>query len=156
MARPVGNTSVTPVTGTAVGAVPPPALRKSVATPLGVRAVKYDVAPEAVSTTVSGVENDALRVSTTGAPGIAEGGASGGTSTVIGTSGITPGNGHFHVYLDGATGSDYLIATHVPNPMVQIPATTTAGAHRLTVSLRNDDHSEIVGAGTDLRINVTR
>jgi hypothetical protein len=73
-----------------------------------------------------------------------------------GTTGITPRNGHFHVYLDGATGSDYLIATHVPNPMVQIPATTTAGAHRLTVSLRNDDHSEIVGAGTDLRINVTR
>jgi hypothetical protein len=44
----------------------------------------------------------------------------------------------------------------VPNPVVRIPPTTTAGAHRLTVSLRNDDHSEIVGAGTDLRINVTR
>jgi hypothetical protein len=74
----------------------------------------------------------------------------------MGQMGITPPNGHFHVYLDGASGSDYLIATHLPNPVVRIPAATTAGPHRLTVSLRNDDHSEIVGAGSDLRINVTR
>jgi uncharacterized Zn-finger protein len=74
----------------------------------------------------------------------------------MGQTGVTPPNGHYHVYLDGATGSDYLIATHVPNPMVAIPAATTAGPHRLTVSLRNDDHSEIVGSAVDLRIVVTR
>lgn len=74
----------------------------------------------------------------------------------MGQMGVTPPNGHFHVYLDGATGGDYLIATHVPAPVVRIPASTTAGAHRLTVSLRNDDHSEIVGASAELRINVTR
>lgn len=72
-----------------------------------------------------------------------------------GQSGVNPPYGHYHVYLDGASGSDYLIATEVANPMVRIPAGTTAGAHRLTVSLRNDDHSEIVGSSADLRINVT-
>ena len=50
----------------------------------------------------------------------------------MGQMGITPPNGHFHVYLDGASGGDYLIATYVPNPVVRIPAATTAGAHRLT------------------------
>jgi hypothetical protein len=73
-----------------------------------------------------------------------------------GQMGVTPPNGHFHVYLDGASGSAYLIATHVPNPVVRIPADTTAGPHRLTISLRNDDHSEIVGSAVDLRIVVTR
>ncbi|MDB4929761.1 MAG: Quinoprotein ethanol dehydrogenase [Myxococcaceae bacterium] len=71
-------------------------------------------------------------------------------------TGVMPPNGHYHVYLDGASGSDYLIATHVPNPVVRIPAATTAGPHRLTISLRNDDHSEIVGSAVDLRIVVTR
>jgi hypothetical protein len=73
-----------------------------------------------------------------------------------GQMGVMPPIGHFHVYLDGASGSDYLIATHVPNPVVRIPAATTAGPHRLTISLRNDDHSEIVGSAVDLRIVVTR
>jgi len=72
-----------------------------------------------------------------------------------GQSGVNPPNGHLHVYLDGASGGDYLIATHLTNPMVRIPAGTSAGAHRLVVSLRNDDHSEIVGASSTLRINVT-
>lgn len=72
-----------------------------------------------------------------------------------GRSGVNPPNGHLHVYLDDASGSDYLIATHLTSPMVRIPAGTSAGAHRIVVSLRNDDHSEIVGASATLRINVT-
>lgn len=72
-----------------------------------------------------------------------------------GQTGINPPNGHLHVYLDGASGGDYLIATHLTNPTVRIPAGTSVGAHRLVVSLRNDDHSEIAGANASLRINVT-
>lgn len=72
-----------------------------------------------------------------------------------GQTGVNPPNGHLHVYLDGASGGDYLIATHLTNPTVRIPAGTSAGAHRLVVSLRNDDHSEIIGANATLRITVT-
>lgn len=73
-----------------------------------------------------------------------------------GQSGMTAGVGHYHVYLDDNTGGDYLIAESTTTPTVTIPAGTAAGAHRLTVSLRYDDHSE-VGATSRavLRVNVT-
>jgi len=74
-----------------------------------------------------------------------------------GQSGVTPGMGHYHIYLDDATGSDYLVADHRTMVPVTVPAGTSAGPHRLVFSLRNDDHSEVTEGGAfTLRINVTR
>ncbi len=74
-----------------------------------------------------------------------------------GQTGATPGFGHYHVYLDDATGSDYLVADHRTTVPVTVPSATTAGPHRLVISLRNDDHTEVVDGGRfTLRINVTR
>lgn len=68
-----------------------------------------------------------------------------------------PGFGHYHVYLDNATGSDYLVADQVPSPMVTIPPGTTAGDHNLVVSLREINHEEIGPTSrATLRIRVTR
>ena len=45
------------------------------------------------------------------------------------------GEGHYHVYLDDATGPDYLVATSALTTSVTIPDTTTPGAHVLHVVL---------------------
>jgi hypothetical protein len=54
-----------------------------------------------------------------------------------------PGHGHYHIYLDQASGIDYLIANQTPTIPVQVPPGTTVGAHTLRVSLGNNDHSPL-------------
>ncbi len=54
-----------------------------------------------------------------------------------------PGHGHYHIYLDQASGGDYLVANQTPSVPVQIPQGTTVGAHTLRVSLGNNDHSPL-------------
>jgi hypothetical protein len=54
-----------------------------------------------------------------------------------------PGEGHYHVYLDGATGGNYLAAGQTPTKPVTIPVGTTPGAHTLRVNISNNDHSPL-------------
>src|SRR5262245_42369048 len=42
---------------------------------------------------------------------------------------LEDGHGHFHIYLDNATGTSYLVADQVPMVDVEIPAETSAGPH---------------------------
>ncbi|MBK06567.1 MAG: hypothetical protein CL920_29465 [Deltaproteobacteria bacterium] len=53
------------------------------------------------------------------------------------------GSGHYHIYLDDKTGNDYLYAGANGKATFRIPADATEGAHKLRVSLRNNDHSEL-------------
>ncbi|MBI5514899.1 MAG: hypothetical protein HY909_14080 [Deltaproteobacteria bacterium] len=57
---------------------------------------------------------------------------------------MAPGRGHYHVYLDDFDGNDYLFADYTPGSQIVIPPGTTAGMHRLRVSLRQHDHNAIV------------
>ena len=50
------------------------------------------------------------------------------------------GQGHYHVYLDDAAGSDYLWMGITPTATVEIPVETTAGAHTLRVQAAGNDH----------------
>ncbi len=50
------------------------------------------------------------------------------------------GHGHYHVYLDDATGGDYLTNGSTPTVMVEIPANTPAGAHTLRINLTDNNH----------------
>jgi len=59
------------------------------------------------------------------------------------------GHGHYHVYLDNATGGDYLVADFAATAQVTIPAATSAGAHTLKVQLFNNDHSAITPEVSD-------
>jgi hypothetical protein len=58
------------------------------------------------------------------------------------------GHGHYHVYLDNATGGDYLAADAAATVDVALPAGVTAGAHTLRVELFENDHSAITPAIT--------
>ena len=53
------------------------------------------------------------------------------------------GVGHYHIYLDNNSGLKYLAAGVGLKVSVVIPAGTSAGAHTLKVSLRENDHSEL-------------
>ena len=60
------------------------------------------------------------------------------------------GYGHFHIYLDDATGIDYLLAGQDPEVNVEIPADTTPGAHTLRVSLGKNNHAPLSPAVEDI------
>lgn len=53
------------------------------------------------------------------------------------------GAGHYRVYLDGATGDDYLAATAEPTTKVTIPADISDGSHDLRVVLHNNDETPL-------------
>lgn len=53
------------------------------------------------------------------------------------------GVGHYHVYWDGASGDDYLAMGADAAIEVQVPEDATDGSHKVTVSLRNNDHSPL-------------
>ncbi len=57
-----------------------------------------------------------------------------------------PGHGHYHVYLDGASGGSYLVANQVPTVPIKIPAATAAGPHTLRISLSSNDHVPLAPA----------
>ncbi len=50
------------------------------------------------------------------------------------------GHGHYHIYLDGASGGQYLIADQEPTTTFTIPANTAPGAHTLRVSVSDNSH----------------
>jgi hypothetical protein len=52
------------------------------------------------------------------------------------------GEGHYHIYFDAVAG-DALAIDHRRTVSVTIPSDATGTIHRLIVSLRNNDHSEI-------------
>ena len=67
------------------------------------------------------------------------------------------GHGHFHIYLDDATGIDYLLAGQDPEVNVEIPSDTAPGAHTLRVSLGKNNHAPLSPAVEDIvDITVTR
>ena len=53
------------------------------------------------------------------------------------------GVGHFRVYLDDATGDDYLAMGAEPMTMVKIPDDITDGSHEVRVALHNNDQSPL-------------
>lgn len=64
------------------------------------------------------------------------------------------GQGHYHLYLDGASGGNYLAADQVPTKQVKIPLQTASGAHTLKVSLGENDHTPLQPAVDDI-VNIT-
>jgi hypothetical protein len=68
--------------------------------------------------------------------------------------GTAPDDGHYHIYLDGADGNDYLFADYRPVAWVIIPPGTTLGAHTLRVSLRHYNHTAVGTAGADVTLPI--
>ena len=60
------------------------------------------------------------------------------------------GIGHYRVYLDGATGEDYLVAFAQDTVTVTLPAGLFVGTHTLRISLRQND-----GTALDSPIDAT-
>ena len=56
------------------------------------------------------------------------------------------GHGHYHIYLDSETGSNYLAADSVSPVTVNIAGSVSAGSHSLRVALHNNDHSPVAPA----------
>ncbi len=56
------------------------------------------------------------------------------------------GHGHYNVYLDNATGGNYLIVDAGGSTQVTIPLATIAGLHTLKVQLYNNDSSPLAPA----------
>jgi hypothetical protein len=61
-----------------------------------------------------------------------------------------PGHGHYHIYLDKASGGNYLVADQVPMVTVKIPAATAIGPHTLRVSVSDNNHAPLVPAVEDV------
>jgi hypothetical protein len=53
------------------------------------------------------------------------------------------GHGHFHIYLDDASGGNYLLAGQTENVNLTIPANTAPGAHTLKISLGENSHAPV-------------
>lgn len=53
------------------------------------------------------------------------------------------GIGHFRVYLDDATGDDYLAMSGDPKTTVKVPDDITDGSHEVRVALHNNDQSPL-------------
>ncbi len=64
------------------------------------------------------------------------------------------GQGHYHIYLDGASGGNYLAADQVPSKQVKIPLTTKSGPHTLKVNLSENDHTPLQPPVEDI-VNIT-
>jgi hypothetical protein len=65
------------------------------------------------------------------------------------------GHGHYHVYLDDASGADYLAADFAASVVITIPAETPLGAHTLKVTLQENDHSPL-GISDTVNIDVVQ
>lgn len=65
-----------------------------------------------------------------------------------------PTHGHYHIYLDGADGNDYLFADYRPTALVIIPPGTAPGMHSIRVSLRHHDHSAVGTPGADATLPI--
>jgi len=57
-----------------------------------------------------------------------------------------PGVGHYRVYLDGASGDDYLAESGAGTTKVVVPDSVTDGSHELRVVLHNNDRTALVPA----------
>ena len=54
------------------------------------------------------------------------------------------GHGHYHVYLDGAKGGNYLLAGAKLSVLLKIPASTAPGPHTLRCALSDNGHTPFV------------
>lgn len=54
-----------------------------------------------------------------------------------------PGVGHYHVYLDDASGDDYLGVSGDASVKINVPDDITDGSHDIRVVLHNNDHSPV-------------
>lgn len=57
--------------------------------------------------------------------------------------GNEPGVGHYRVYLDAATGDDFLAQSADATTKITVPDDITDGSHELRVVLRNNDRSPL-------------
>lgn len=64
------------------------------------------------------------------------------------------GHGHYHIYLDNASGGNYLVADQEPTTSFKIPVATSGGAHSIRVSLGANDHAALVPAVED-KVDIT-
>lgn len=53
------------------------------------------------------------------------------------------GHGHYHIYLDQATGTNYLTNGQTTAVSITIPSGTSAGAHTLRISLGQNGHAAL-------------
>jgi hypothetical protein len=60
-----------------------------------------------------------------------------------------PGHGHYHIYLDDASGINYLVAEQSPSVPVKIPNNTAVGPHKLRCSVSDNSHAPLVPAVED-------
>jgi hypothetical protein len=60
------------------------------------------------------------------------------------------GEGHYHIYLDGASGGNYLANGQTPTKVVTIPAATAPGPHTLRISVSSNDHVALSPAVEDI------
>ena len=51
-----------------------------------------------------------------------------------------PGHGHYHIYLDDASGIDYLVSDNAPSVPIRIPEGTAPGMHTIRISLGENNH----------------
>lgn len=63
--------------------------------------------------------------------------------------GREPGRGHYHLYLDDASGGNYLHAGAEEVLDMWMPTNLSAGEHRLRIELMNHDHSPVFPPITD-------
>jgi hypothetical protein len=54
------------------------------------------------------------------------------------------GHGHYHVYLDNRTGTNYLVSGAATPVDVTIPAATPVGSHTLRVSISDNNHAPLL------------
>ena len=105
------------------------------------------VAAVANPTTLAAGDSTELTLTFTGDFTLTDPGPTGGTTV--------DGQGHYHIYLDNATGGDYLVNDFVNPVTVLIPTGTAAGTHTLHVVLEGNDHMPLTpNVQTDVEITV--
>jgi len=104
-------------------------------------------APTTISFTMAPANGTNIIANNTPADGVAV------TVTVTNLTIVDPGShtsnvsgeGHWHAYLDDASGGDYIALGFTNTLNIAIPTTTTAGSHRMHLQLQDNTHHPLPG-----------